>query len=746
VEICARAYRILTEDVGFPAEDIIFDPNVFAVATGIPEHDGYAQAFIEAVREIKAGIPHALTSGGISNLSFSFRGHSALREAMHTIFLYHAIRAGLDMGIVNAGALPVYDQIPEEVRTAVEDVLFRRRPDGTERLTRLAERHTGEGTQREEDLGWREGTPEERLVHSLVKGIDRWIEEDTEEARKRAARALQVIEGPLMDGMNVVGDLFGAGKMFLPQVVKSARVMKKAVAYLLPFMEAELVEGETRASKGKVLMATVKGDVHDIGKNIVGVVLQCNGYEVLDLGVMVPSEKILERARADGVDVIGLSGLITPSLDEMVHVAGELDREGFELPLLIGGATTSRAHTAIKVEERYRGPTIHVLDASRAVGVVSKLLSPRERPGYVARTREEYAELREKHRGRRDRSPLLPLEEARARRFPIDWSAYTPPRPNTTELQVFADHALGALVPYIDWTPFFQAWELRGKYPDILSDPDRGEAATRLFDDARTLLDEIVTGKLLQAAGVSRIWPAQAVGDDVALYRTEEREEVVATLHTLRQQFTKGGDRANLALADFVAPVGSGRPDWAGAFVVTAGLRLEELTERFQAEHDDYRAILAQSLADRLAEAFAEWMHEHVRREVWGYAPSEHLTNEELVRERYHGIRPAPGYPACPDHTEKGTLFRLLDAERAAGVRLTDSFAMLPTAAVSGWYLSHPGAFYFGLGRVGRDQVEDYARRKGWAMAEAERWLRPNLGYEEEDASPSERREEGRSA
>ncbi|MSR22387.1 MAG: methionine synthase [Gemmatimonadetes bacterium] len=745
VEVCTRAYRVLTEEIGFGPQDIILDANVFAVATGIPEHDGYAEAFIGAVKEIKATLPHALTSGGISNLSFSFRGNPVLREAMHTIFLYHAIRAGLDMGIVNAGALPVYDEVPAELRDAVQDVLFHRRPDATERLTVLAGRHRGEGTQREEDLSWREGTPEERLVHSLVKGIDRWIEEDTEQARKGAKRSLEVIEGPLMKGMNVVGDLFGAGKMFLPQVVKSARVMKKAVAHLLPFMEAETLEGESVSSKGKVLLATVKGDVHDIGKNIVGVVLQCNGYEVLDLGVMVSSERILETARTEGVDIIGLSGLITPSLDEMVHVAGELDRAGFELPLLIGGATTSRAHTAIKVEERYRGPTVHVLDASRAVGVVSKLLNPREKPGYLARTREEYAELRERHRGRRDRSPLLPVAEARANRFPIDWSRHTPRAPGTTELRTFPDHPLRDLVRYIDWTPFFQAWELRGKYPEILSDPDRGEAATRLFEDAKVLLDEIVEGKLVRAAGAARIWPAQAVGDDIELYASEDRDRVVARIHTLRQQFTKEGERSNLALSDFVAPRGSGRPDWAGAFVVTAGLGLDELAARFRTQHDDYRAILAQSLTDRLAEAFAEWLHQKVRQEIWGYDASEKLTNDELILERYHGIRPAPGYPGCPDHTEKGTLARLLDAERTVGVSLTESFAMIPTAAVAGWYLSHPDAFYFGIGRLGRDQVEDYARRKGWSIEEAERWLRPNLGYEtDEDTSRSEQR--GRSA
>ena len=733
VTICRRAYGILTEEVGFPPEDIIFDPNVFAVATGIPEHDGYGQAFIEAVGDIKKALPHALASGGISNLSFSFRGNPGLREAMHTIFLYHAIQGGLDMGIVNAGALPVYDEISERLRTAIEDVLFQRRPDATERLVRLAEGHQGGTQRREEDLSWREKRVEERLSYALVKGIDRWVEEDTEEARQKADRALEVIEGPLMDGMNMVGDLFGSGKMFLPQVVKSARVMKKSVAYLTPFIEAEQEEGEEATSKGKILLATVKGDVHDIGKKIVGVVLQCNGYEVVDLGVMVPSERILETARTEEVEAIGLSGLITPSLDEMVHVAGELEREAFQIPLLIGGATTSRAHTAIRVEGRYGGPTVHVLDASRAVGVVSKLLSPRERPGFVARTREEYEQLRERHEGLREGKALLSLAQARRNPFPVDWPAYTPPAPRTTELQVIGDQPLAELVDYIDWTPFFQAWELRGKYPDLLSDPDRGAAATELFEDARELLEQIVERRLLRAAGAARILPAQAVGDDAILYEDEERERVIARCHTLRQQSEKTGDRANIALADFVAPEGIGVADWAGAFVATAGLGLDELVARFDREHDDYRGILARSLADRLAEAFAELLHARVRREIWGYAGADHLTTEDLIQERYQGIRPAPGYPACPDHTEKQTVFDLLDAEGLVGVRLTENYAMLPTATVSGWYFSHPDAFYFGVGRVGRDQVEDYARRKGWSIQKAERWLRPNLAY---DAGP----------
>jgi len=735
VAICTRAYRILTEEVGFPPEDIIFDPNVFAVATGIPEHDGYAVAFVEAVREIKRTLPHALTSGGISNLSFSFRGNDLLREAMHTIFLYHAIGAGLDMGIVNAGALPVFDEIPPELREAIEDVLFQRRPDATERLTALAERHRGGGVEREEDLAWRERTPEERLSHALVKGLDRWVEEDTEAARQRAGRALEVIEGPLMNGMNTVGDLFGAGKMFLPQVVKSARVMKRAVACLLPYIEAETVPGEESSTKGKILLATVKGDVHDIGKNIVGVVLQCNGYEVVDLGVMVSAERILESARTEGVDVIGLSGLITPSLDEMVHVAGELQREGFDLPLLIGGATTSRAHTALRVEGKYAGPTVHVLDASRAVGVVSRLLNPRDRSGFMARVREEYEELRVRHQERPERRPLISIEEARAHAFPVDWSAYLPPAPNTTDLVRIADQPLDELREYIDWTPFFQTWELRGKYPDILTDPDRGEAASRLFDDAQILLDEIIEGRQIRAAGAARIWPARSVGDDIELLGREgDSRPVVARIHTLRQQFGKGDDRPNLALSDFVAPGPAGPPDWVGAFVVTAGLGLDTLVKRFTDAQDDYRAILAQSLADRLAEAFAEFLHEKVRREIWGYSSGEQLSNEDLVLERYRGIRPAPGYPACPDHTEKGTLMQLLDAGETVGVTVTENFAMWPSAAVSGWYLSHPDAFYFGVGKVGRDQVEDYAVRKGWTVEEAERWLRPNLGYDPDQA------------
>ena len=728
VEICRRAYRLLTEEVGFPPEDIIFDPNVFAVATGIAEHDGYGEAFIQAVGEIKETLPHALTSGGISNLSFSFRGSGEVRQAMHAIFLYHAIRVGLDMGIVNAGALPVYDEIPRELAETIEDVLFQRRDGATERLTRIAGGYAGEGAVRQEDLSWRERPVARRLSHALVKGIDRWIEADTEEARSEAPRALDVIEGPLMDGMNVVGDLFGSGKMFLPQVVKSARVMKRAVAYLQPFIEGENA-GSAPSTKGKILIATVKGDVHDIGKKIVGVVLQCNGYEVVDLGVMVPADEILRKAREEGVDAIGLSGLITPSLDEMEHVAGELERQHFDLPLLIGGATTSRTHTAVKVEGRYSGPTVHVLDASRAVGVVSKLLNERERPGFVARTREEYAQLREAHEGRRERRVLIPLAEARENPFPVNWAGAPPKRPRSTELLRIEEEPLGELVPCIDWTPFFQAWELKGTYPEILSDPDRGAAARELYEDARKLLDRIVDEGLVRAAGAARIWPAEAAGDDIILYVSEERAQEVARVHTLRQQFDKGGDRANIALADFVAP-GDRVPDWLGLFVVTAGLGLDELVARFDRAHDDYRSILARALADRLVEAFAERLHTRIRRELWGYASGEELTNEALIEERYDGIRPAPGYPACPDHTEKGTILELLDPGRGLGVELTEAYAMLPAATVSGWYFSHPASFYFGVGKLGMDQVEDYAGRKGWTPGEAERWLRPSLGYE----------------
>jgi 5-methyltetrahydrofolate--homocysteine methyltransferase len=730
VEICRRAYRILVEDEGFPPEDIIFDANVFAVATGIEEHARYAIDFIEAVRAIKMECPYALTSGGISNVSFSFRGSAGVREAMHAAFLYHAIEAGLDMGIVNAGAMPVYDEIPAQLLGPIEDVLFDRHPDATEALTALATEHRGSTERRlEEDLSWREKPVRERLVHALVQGIDRYVADDAEEARQELPRALDVIEGPLMDGMNVVGDRFGSGRMFLPQVVKSARVMKKAVAYLVPYLEAEQADV---AEKGRVLLATVKGDVHDIGKNIVGVVLQCNGYEIIDLGVMVPAERILEVAREKDVDVIGLSGLITPSLEHMVHVAKEMQRLGFTAPLLIGGATTSKVHTAVKIERGYEGATVHVLDASRAVGVVGKLLDDDRRAEFVDTVREEYRDVREQRSGRRERSELLPIAEARARRLQLDQSEATP-APAEPGIHVFDDIPASELRPYIDWTPFFQSWELHGKYPAILEDDLVGEEARKLLSDAEAMLDRIESEELLRPQAVIGIFPAATVGDDVVLYENESRTGVRVIVHGLRQQFDKG-DRENLCLSDFVHASDSGVPDWIGAFAVTAGHGAHELASSLEAAHDDYSAILVKSLADRLAEALAERMHETVRTKLWGYASGEALENRALIAEAYQGIRPAPGYPACPDHTEKRTLFELLDVEAKIGVSLTESCAMTPAASVSGWYLAHPRARYFGVGRLGRDQVEDYALRKGWTVAEAERWLGPNLGYDPDEA------------
>jgi len=734
IDICARAYRILVEEEGFPPEDVIFDPNVFAVATGIEEHDHYAVWFIEAVRRIKKACPHALTSGGVSNVSFSFRGSPEVREAMHAAFLYHAIEAGLDMGIVNAGALPVYDDIPDDLLGPVEDVLFARAPEATETLTRIAGERTGTTQRRvEEDLSWREEPVRERLVHALVHGIDAWVEEDAEAARQALPRALDVIEGPLMDGMNVVGDRFGSGRMFLPQVVKSARVMKKAVAHLIPYLDAEQADA---AGKGKVLLATVKGDVHDIGKNIVGVVLQCNGYEVIDLGVMVPAERILEAAREHGADISGLSGLITPSLDQMVHVAAEMERLGFDAPLLIGGATTSRAHTAVKIEERYSGPTVHVLDASRAVGVVSTLLDDDRRPVFMEETRNAYAELRERRAGRDQRSELLSIDQARGRGFDGRWSDYTPPNPEAPGIHLIDDVSVADLRPYIDWTPFLKTWELHGAYPAILDDEVVGAQARSLLADASTLLEEMAATDVLEPRAIIGLFPACSVGDDVHLFAAPDPDDAasehadgdpIATIRTLRQQFGKDG-RANLALSDFIAPVGAQR-DWVGAFAVTAGGQVEDLAARFEAEHDDYHAIMAKALADRIAEALAEYVHERVRTTFWGYASDEALENDALIAEAYRGIRPAPGYPACPDHTEKRTLFDLLGVEDAIGITLTESFAMAPGASVSGWYFSHPDARYFGVGRLGRDQVEDYANRKGWSVDEAERWLAPNLGY-----------------
>ncbi|BCX88006.1 5-methyltetrahydrofolate--homocysteine methyltransferase [Methylomarinovum tepidoasis] len=723
VEICTRAYRLLREKLDFPPEDIIFDPNVFAVATGIPEHRRYGLDFIEAVAAIKRDLPHAKTSGGISNVSFSFRGNDYVREAIHAVFLYHAIKAGLDMGIVNAGQLAIYEEVPRDLREAIEDVILCRRPDADERLLEMAEKYRGEGAATaKEDAEWRSWPVEKRLEHALVKGITDHIDEDTEEAYRKLGSPLAVIEGPLMAGMNVVGDLFGAGKMFLPQVVKSARVMKKAVAYLFPYLEAERKEGETA---GKILMATVKGDVHDIGKNIVGVVLQCNGFEVVDLGVMVPADQILHKAKEAQVDIIGLSGLITPSLDEMVHVAKEMERQGFDIPLMIGGATTSRVHTAVKIDPHYSGPVVYVTDASRAVGVAGSLLSAELREPYLARLKQEYDQVRERHAKKQDRTQLLPIFEARRNRFQDDWTGYRPPAPKRPGIHVLDDYPLDRLVPYIDWTPFFHAWELAGSYPKILDDEIVGAEARRLLADARRMLERIVAEKWLKARAVFGLFPAQSRGDDIAV-QTGAGEVM---LHHLRQQHRKPAGQPNYCLADFIAPEASGVQDWIGAFAVNAGIGIDRHIERFEAEHDDYRAILLKALADRLAEAFAEHLHERVRREFWGYAPDEQLSNEDLIAEKYRGVRPAPGYPACPDHTEKRTLFDLIQAEKNAGLVLTESFAMVPTAAVSGWYFSHPQAVYFNVGRIGRDQVEDYARRKGWTLEEAEKWLAPNLAY-----------------
>ncbi|WP_282297914.1 methionine synthase [Stenotrophomonas sp. PS02289] len=730
VEICTRAYRILVDQVGFPPQDIIFDPNIFAVATGIEEHDNYAVDFIEATRIIKRTLPHCHVSGGVSNVSFSFRGNETVRQAIHSVFLYHAIAAGMDMGIVNAGAMPIYDELDPELRERVEDVILNRRSDGTERLLEIAERYKGKkGETKGEDLAWREKPVKDRLAHALVHGMDAWVEQDTEEARAQASRPLDVIEGPLMDGMNIVGDLFGAGKMFLPQVVKSARVMKKAVAYLLPFIEAEKARsGDTARSNGKIIMATVKGDVHDIGKNIVGVVLACNNFEVVDLGVMVPAQKILDAARAENADIIGLSGLITPSLEEMSHVAREMERQGFTLPLMIGGATTSRAHTALKIDPFYKAPTIWVKDASRAVGVAQSLISPDLRAAFVAANEADYADIRQRHRNRGDAKRLVTLGKAREQRFNGGWADYTPPEPRQPGLHVLDDYPLADLVEVIDWTPFFQAWELAGKFPAILTDEIVGTQASELYRDARAMLTRIVDERWLTAKAVFGLWPANSVGDDVQL----QTEQGPATLHFLRQQVDKPVERPDFCLADFIAPADSGKRDWIGAFAVTAGIGIEPHVARFEADHDDYNAILLKALADRLAEALAERLHQRVRTEYWGYASGETLDNEALIDEQYVGIRPAPGYPACPEHSEKGTLFRLLDAERNADMQLTESFAMLPTAAVSGYYFSHPQSQYFVVGRVTREQVTDYARRKGVERAQVERWLASNLDYDPE--------------
>ncbi|MBD9627432.1 MULTISPECIES: methionine synthase [Ensifer] len=734
IEICTRAYKLLTEQAGFPPEDIIFDPNIFAVATGIEEHNNYGVDFIEATREIIKTLPHVHVSGGVSNLSFSFRGNEPVREAMHAVFLYHAIQAGMDMGIVNAGQLAVYDAIDADLREACEDVVLNRRADSTERMLEIAERYRGQGGSqgREKDLSWREWSVAKRLEHALVNGITEYIEADTEEARLEAARPLHVIEGPLMAGMNVVGDLFGSGKMFLPQVVKSARVMKQAVAVLLPHMEAEKLAngGEARESAGKILMATVKGDVHDIGKNIVGVVLACNNYEIIDLGVMVPSAKILEVAREQKVDIIGLSGLITPSLDEMVHVASELEREGFDVPLLIGGATTSRVHTAVKINPRYdRGQTVYVTDASRAVGVVSSLLSPEARDNYMETVRAEYRKVADAHARNEAEKRRLPLSQARANQHRVDWSNYQAKTPSFLGTRVFESWDLAELARYIDWTPFFQTWELKGVYPKILDDEAQGAAARQLFDDAQAMLKKIIEEEWFAPKAVVGFWPAGTVGDDIRLFTGEDRAAELATFFTLRQQLSKRDGRANVALSDFVAPVDSGSNDYVGGFVVTAGIEEVAIAERFERANDDYSSIMVKALADRFAEAFAERMHEYVRAELWGYAADETFTPVELIGEPYAGIRPAPGYPAQPDHTEKATLFRLLDAEATIGVSLTESYAMWPGSSVSGLYIGHPEAYYFGVAKVERDQVEDYATRKRMPVREVERWLSPILNY-----------------
>jgi len=733
IRICGRAYRILADEVGFPPEDIIFDPNILTVATGMEEHNNYAVDFINATRWIKSNLPHAKVSGGVSNISFSFRGNNRVREAMHAAFLYHAIAAGMDMGIVNAGMLEVYEEIEPELKVLVEDVLLNRRPDATERLVEFGETLKGAGAAISEKKAeeWRHGTVEERLSHALVKGIDTYIELDAEEARVKLGRPLSVIEGPLMDGMGVVGDLFGAGKMFLPQVVKSARVMKKAVAHLTPFMEAEkaalAASGREVKAQGKIVLATVKGDVHDIGKNIVGVVLACNNYDVIDMGVMVPCEKILDRARAEKADMIGLSGLITPSLDEMVHVAREMERLGFTLPLLIGGATTSRAHTAVKIAPNYSQPVVHVLDASRAVPVTTSLLSEDGKAEFVAQHRADYEAIRKSHAA--PRQQVVSLEEARRRRTPIEWRAEDIPVPAFTGVRVLDNFPLATLREFIDWTPFFHTWELKGVYPRILDDERQGAQARQLFDEANSLLDRIINENLITARGVYGFFPASAVGDDIELYTNSTREEVLEQFHFLRQQANREGSEPCRSLADFIAPRETRLGDHIGAFAVTSGIGLKELCDRFKAEHDDYNAIMAEALADRLAEAFAEYLHKRVRVE-WGYGSGEQLSNADLIHEKYRGIRPAPGYPACPDHTEKGILWRLLDVQANTGMMITESFAMWPASSVSGLYFAHPESRYFSLGKIDRDQVEDYHRRKGMTIEEVERWLGPNLNYD----------------
>ncbi|CAM3167758.1 methionine synthase [Vibrio ordalii] len=726
LEICTKAYRILVDEVGFPAEDIIFDPNIFAVATGIDEHNNYAVDFIEAVADIKRNLPHAMISGGVSNVSFSFRGNNYVREAIHAVFLYHCFKNGMDMGIVNAGQLEIYDNVPEKLREAVEDIILNRRSDGTERLLDIAAEYANKGVGKEEDasaLEWRSWPVAKRLEHALVKGITEYIVEDTEEARQNATRPLDVIEGPLMDGMNVVGDLFGEGKMFLPQVVKSARVMKQAVAHLEPYINALKQAG---SNNGKILLATVKGDVHDIGKNIVGVVLQCNNYEIIDLGVMVPCEQILKVAKEKNVDIIGLSGLITPSLDEMVHVAKEMERQGFKLPLLIGGATTSKAHTAVKIEQNYHQPVVYVNNASRAVGVCSSLLSDELRPAFVEKLNLDYERTRDQHHRKTPRTKPVSLEVARANKAVIDWDNYTPPVPAKLGVHVFDDFDVATLRRYIDWTPFFMTWSLMGKYPTIFEHEEVGEEAQSLFHDANALLDRAEREGLLKVRGICALFPAASVGDDIEVYRDESRTEVAHVLHHLRQQ-TEKPKGYNYCLSDYIAPKESGKRDWIGAFAVTGGIGERELADQYKAQGDDYNAIMIQAVADRLAEAFAEYLHQQVRKEIWGYAADEELSNDDLIREKYQGIRPAPGYPACPEHTEKGTLWEMLQVEQTIDMFLTTSYAMWPGASVSGWYFSHPDSRYFAIAQIQQDQMQDYAQRKDWNAQEAEKWLGPNL-------------------
>ncbi|WP_374988002.1 methionine synthase [Marinoscillum sp. MHG1-6] len=729
IDICKRSYDLLVDVVKFPRQDIIFDPNIFPVATGIDEHNNYAVDFFNATKWIKENLPGAKVSGGVSNVSFSFRGNNVVREAMHSAFLYHGIKHGMDMGIVNAGMIEVYDEIPKDLLEHVEDVLLNRRDDATERMLAFAEKVKGDGKVKVVDNSWREASVEERLKHALVKGVVDFIEEDTEEARQQYDKPLHVIEGPLMDGMNVVGDLFGAGKMFLPQVVKSARVMKKSVAYLIPYLEEEKKRsGDTKQSKGKILMATVKGDVHDIGKNIVGVVLGCNNYDIVDMGVMVPAEKILDEAVKEDVDIIGLSGLITPSLDEMVHVAEEMERRKMDLPLLIGGATTSRIHTAVKIAPKYSGSVIHVLDASKSVGVATKLMSESKHE-LIEQVKQEYAELKVGHENRQDEKAHVTFAQAKANRTKITWEGYQPPKPNFLGVKTFDSIPLADIRPYIDWTPFFSTWMLKGKYPAIFENPTVGKEAKKLYDEANEMLDDVIAKSSLTAKAVVGIFPAIADGEDVKIFRDDSRGELLDTLHFLRQQGKKGKDIPNISLADFIAPEASGLKDYIGGFAVSAGFGTKELADKFETDHDDYNSIMIKAVADRLAEALAEMMHEKVRRELWGYASGEALENEELIKERYQGIRPAPGYPACPDHTEKEILFRMLDAQNNTGIELTESYAMFPAASVSGFYFSHPESKYFGLGKVYEDQIDDYTQRKGMDKNVVEQWLAPNLGY-----------------